>query len=801
MKFIKIIFLFLVFISWFIDINLIYATSLNSNIWFNIDNWVDRSRNHIFIDTIKQMRKFSKGSSTPRWENALLWSDLFPTEDFWWILMTWQKVWSISWVYKWNLTLRNDSNNVKIQLVATSGLVKNIVKNWKNITFEFEIYSTADQFMFNITNTNWWVSSIKIFRPWYINDDKIFTNEFLKAFKNSKIIRTMDLTLTNWSSQEFWSDRNPEYNPIQTWHKWFSWEYIIKLANTLWQDIWINIPHKANDEYINNLAVLFKNNLNPNLKIYLEYSNEVWNDMFIQTSYNYDMALKENNDMLYNYNYDNVNNKYYYWWRRTWLKTKQIWDIFRNVFQTSDFSKIRPVLSGQLARYEVQKTALKFLQDNYPDVNKYIYWVWFSLYLWFPDSTVTQTVDWVSLHVNKELTKWMAALDDNRKFLKEYKIKIISYEWWFDSYGINLNKLLVSNYLNSDYVYNDLKKLLETWKLKTNGGVFMYYFWWASNWDAWYNYWFADSLYNTTISPRLKALNEYFSTPFEPISDEEWFKKIYPIKAPIKNLTINTIFTWATVENKNIYKLDSFSYWNWLFPFLDLMKSATLWSLGWWSDDRSVMDLDEYWWVKSMKNIKTWEKIPLIRSILISNPSIFSGSNLVVYYDWEWDFNLFWCTFKPELSINWKRVYSINPWSWNLSLQITDINPENYLRDIKIVSSKNEQLFLSWALFNPDFLSSFNFSTIKAINFSNWLYLNKNILDNVKLNNFNSPTWVRWVPFEVMVSLINQTWVIGIFNLSSDFSRNYVDLLISKIKQYKSDSISAWVYYNLIKEY
>lgn len=42
------------------------------------------------------------------------------------------------------------------------------------------------------------------------------------------------------------------------------------------KDIWINIPHAADDEYVTNLAKLIKDKLDPSLKVYVEYSNEVW---------------------------------------------------------------------------------------------------------------------------------------------------------------------------------------------------------------------------------------------------------------------------------------------------------------------------------------------------------------------------------------------------------------------------------------------------------------------------------------------------------------------------------------------
>ncbi len=46
------------------------------------------------------------------------------------------------------------------------------------------------------------------------------------------------------------------------------------------------MPHAADDNYITQMATLFRDNLNPNLNVYLEYSNEVWNWIFEQAHYN-----------------------------------------------------------------------------------------------------------------------------------------------------------------------------------------------------------------------------------------------------------------------------------------------------------------------------------------------------------------------------------------------------------------------------------------------------------------------------------------------------------------------------------
>ena len=51
---------------------------------------------------------------------------------------------------------------------------------------------------------------------------------------------------------------------------------MVELANRTDTDPWFTLPHMATDEYVINFAQYVKENLNPELQVYLEYSNEVW---------------------------------------------------------------------------------------------------------------------------------------------------------------------------------------------------------------------------------------------------------------------------------------------------------------------------------------------------------------------------------------------------------------------------------------------------------------------------------------------------------------------------------------------
>ena len=87
---------------------------------------------------------------------------------------------------------------------------------------------------------------------------------------------------TNNSTLVNWSDRNPKDFHTQGELIGVSYEWMIDLCNKLKKDIWICVPHSATDDYLIQMAQLFRDNLDPDLTIYLEYSNEVWNWQFQQ---------------------------------------------------------------------------------------------------------------------------------------------------------------------------------------------------------------------------------------------------------------------------------------------------------------------------------------------------------------------------------------------------------------------------------------------------------------------------------------------------------------------------------------
>ena len=113
----------------------------------------------------------------------------------------------------------------------------------------------------------------------------VFREEFLEYLKDFQVIRFMDWGRTNNSEIVNWSDRTPEVYYSQGLSSGVSLERMTALVNLTERDAWICVPHQATDEYVERLALYLADALDPGRKLYIEYSNELWNRIFRQAHY------------------------------------------------------------------------------------------------------------------------------------------------------------------------------------------------------------------------------------------------------------------------------------------------------------------------------------------------------------------------------------------------------------------------------------------------------------------------------------------------------------------------------------
>ena len=152
------------------------------------------------------------------------------------------------------------------------------------------------------------VRNIRILR---LEDEKAdlvadpFRLDFLTYCRQWHALRFMDWACTNNSLEKEWRGRKPagfytmvgsDGDAIGRWGKPASefsqlfsggvaLEIMIQLANLTNTDPWLCVPHRATAEYRTEMAKMVKSKLNPKLKVYVEYSNEVWNWQFQQAGW------------------------------------------------------------------------------------------------------------------------------------------------------------------------------------------------------------------------------------------------------------------------------------------------------------------------------------------------------------------------------------------------------------------------------------------------------------------------------------------------------------------------------------
>lgn len=160
-------------------------------------------------------------------------------------------------------------------------------------------------------------------------ENEPFYPGFLDKIAPFQTLRFMDWGGTNHNMAVEWSQRTPVTYFTYGTEYGVPYEVMIQLANQTKKDVWICVPHAADNAYLAQMAALFRDELDPSLNIYLEYSNEVWNWIFPQAHYN-------NNNAPSNLNYG----------RAMAMRAGNLFSIWHEVFGDSR-SRVKRVLGLQ----------------------------------------------------------------------------------------------------------------------------------------------------------------------------------------------------------------------------------------------------------------------------------------------------------------------------------------------------------------------------------------------------------------------------------------------------------------------
>lgn len=152
-----------------------------------------------------------------------------------------------------------------------------------------------------------------------------FTPEYLNYLKDFSTIRFMAMSGITRNPESHWSER-PHLQEA-TWGGGYGargapLEIQVDLANRMQTDAWFNLPHAADDEYIRNFASYVRDQLHPQARIYVEYTNEVWNTSFSHSEYTQKKGIEAG------FNINSVEAGYQYYIKRA----GEVFAIWEQVF-------------------------------------------------------------------------------------------------------------------------------------------------------------------------------------------------------------------------------------------------------------------------------------------------------------------------------------------------------------------------------------------------------------------------------------------------------------------------------------
>jgi hypothetical protein len=215
--------------------------------------------------------------------------------------------------------------------------------------------------------------------------DTLLTSQFVRALAPFSVVRYNAFTASDYGEVVDWKDRAqplpslnqpmakcaPEDNCWQG--QGAPWEYVVLIANALHKDAWISIPTHVNDDYVRQLALLFRDGnaftgrkgLDPTLHLYVEFGNEMWNWSYYHTKEN-SAAAKAEYAKGDPYHYGPNRPDFDPWSLRTGRRIADMSRIFRSVFGDPQMmTRIRPVLAWQSVSLETGLEPLIYLEERY----------------------------------------------------------------------------------------------------------------------------------------------------------------------------------------------------------------------------------------------------------------------------------------------------------------------------------------------------------------------------------------------------------------------------------------------------
>ena len=334
------------------------------------------SRDHALADLVKAssgFRNLSGGFATTD-------ANGYPTQDF--VVPLWGG--SNVDVGRYTVSFTGAPSAV-VSVSAGRGTLTKVGTTNGVTTYNLDVPAGSTSLSLKFTNTGGLLKNLHVLQPGSSLASP-WTPKFVKFLKSlaPDTLRMMDIVSINNNTTSTWAQR-PKPTDATYNRAGVSWEDLINLCNQVGSGIWVCVPAHATDDYVTQLATLLKNNLNASGKIYIEYSNEVWNQAFEQGKYNLAQTKAELATGTSNLNYDGNTNVYDLADRRTARRLLEITNLFKSVWTKAGLAspintRVRAILGNQAVQPTRADNMAKFIAAKYGAPSNYFWGVGVALY-------------------------------------------------------------------------------------------------------------------------------------------------------------------------------------------------------------------------------------------------------------------------------------------------------------------------------------------------------------------------------------------------------------------------------------
>lgn len=342
----------------------------------------------VFADAMKSSRHWDTGGNNWAKTDENYW----PTEDA--NVIVFERSGNCTGTYRLSF-------EGKAKVSAVSARVEDLAydaeKNRSSARVVIDKKQERTMLILRFTETDGGVRNVKLMRPIRpgseesFPEETLFTPEFFEKISEYTTVRALGWGAINWSPESKWDERtltrhshqspNPLPGKEYNWEgRGAAWEYLIMAANAGKKDLWICIPHQADYTYIRKLAQLCRYGsdgrepytnpvenpvfppLDKDLKLYVEYSNEVWNFQFSQTSWCREQGKTTGHPL----DFDGESDEITLMFRYKAMRSVRMSEIFRSVFgDEAMMSRVRPVICWQQGYEDLINRTFSFIDGYY----------------------------------------------------------------------------------------------------------------------------------------------------------------------------------------------------------------------------------------------------------------------------------------------------------------------------------------------------------------------------------------------------------------------------------------------------